>query len=153
MSDVTAQAFREAAAKFDMLMDQDTAALLLAAAEQREQLEAIEKSVAEYRLGLEHNPKQISRKEIPMILAALDQQIATLTDEVDMVRRAYETVQDNEFAALSPSTHAQNLAQQVRTLTAERDEARQLVHTLGNQAEQFRRERDDALGRIANALI
>ncbi len=77
-----------------------------AAAEQREQLDALNVAVATYR-------------SIAKSAEQSEAQIATLTDERDNLRRAYETVQDNEFAALSPSTHAQNLAQQVRTLTAE----------------------------------
>ena len=38
----------------------------------------------------------------------------------------------------------EQLREEIVRLTAERDEARALVQTLGNQAERFRRERDQA---------
>jgi uncharacterized coiled-coil DUF342 family protein len=90
-TDVMAQAFREAAMRFDTDPD-EVYRLLFAAAEQREQLDAAEAVLASHNRDF--------------VIAELEQQIATLTDE--------------------------------------RDEARALVQTLGDQAERFRRERDEA---------
>jgi hypothetical protein len=87
-------------------------------------------------------------------LDAAQQQIATLTAERDNLRQAYETVQDNEFAAMSPSTHAQNLAQQVRTLTAENARlqagaANRMIRTMAAEIEQLTAERDEAQAELA----
>ena len=115
MTDITVQAWRAQAAEWAEFQEPEISDLCLAAAEQREQLEAIEKSVEEYRLGLEHNPKQVSRKEIPMILAALDQQIATLTAENETLRHQWETTRTT---LIDVQTYAHK---QLATLTAERD--------------------------------
>jgi uncharacterized coiled-coil DUF342 family protein len=78
------------------------------------------------------------------------EQVETLTSERDAaLLAAAEQREQLDAAEAVLASHNRDfvmteLEQQIATLSAERDEARALVQALGDQAERFRRERDEA---------
>jgi len=120
---VTAQEFRAAAMQVHhrLCNPESVATLLLAAAEQREQLDAAQSKLAEWHAKmLTEVPVTRTQQE------AYEQQIATLTAERDAMRRRAEAAESDwqEVTAERDKT--------VAVLTHERDEARTLARQAVN---------------------